>query len=206
MKTGVRARFSTLPQTELIGGLTGKKSKIPIYASDFKREYLFVRGLNTYFKCFTKKLDCLNHGLFESNISNTIKKYMKRFLRAQEKGKFNHINNLIIPNYDIDIIRDIIFIDEQFECYKRRYDFFCDNNDDDDYVNVDGEYFVDGKPYPGFKEFYDIFKMIFNQIKYHDYNDYNSDSDSDREELDFPYTESDFEDFFTILRSSFESD
>ena len=205
MKTGIDRSFSTSPQTELIGGMTGKKSKIPIYATDYKREYLFVRGLNTYFKCFTKKLDCLNHGLFESNISNTIKKYMKRFLRSQEKGKFNHLNNLIIPSYDLDIIRDIIFINEQFECYKRRYDFFCDNNDDD-YDNVNGEYFVDGKPYPGFKEFYDIFKMIFNQIKYHDYNDYNSDSDSDREELDFPYTESDFEYFFTILNSTYESD
>ena len=202
MKTGLRASFSTLPQTELIGGLTEKKSKIPIYASDFKREYLFVRGLNTYFKCFSKKLDCLNHGLFESNISNTIKKYMKRFLRAQEKGKFNNINNLIIKNHDI--ICDIIFINNEFECYKRRYDFFCDNGDDG-YVNVDGEYFVDGKPYPGFKEFYDIFKNIFNQIKYKDY-DSDSDSDSDSEELDFPYTESDFEDFFTLLNSTYDSD
>ena len=207
MKTGIAARFSTLPQTQLIGELTGKKSKIPIYASDFKREYLFVRGLNSYFKCFTKKLDYINHGLFESNISNTIKNYMKRFLRAQEKGKFNHINNLIIQSYDLDIIRDIIFIYEQFELYKIRYDFFCDYSNDD-YDNDNGEYFVDGKPYPGFKEFYDIFKMIFNQIKYKDYNDYNSDSDSDSdiEELDFPYTESDFEDFFTILNSTYESD
>ena len=130
---------------------------------------------------------------------------MKRFLRAQEKGKFNHIYNLIIPSYDLDIIRDIIFINEQFELYKIHYDFFCDYSNDD-YDNDNGEYFVDGKPYPGFKEFYDIFKMIFNQIKYHDYNYYNSDSDSDREELDFPYTESDFEDFFTILNSTYESD
>ena len=205
METGVLASFSTLPQTELIGGLTGKKSKIPIYASNFKREYLFIRGLNLYFKCFSKKLDCINHGLFESNISNKIKKYMKRFLRAQEKGKFNHINNLIIPSYDLYIIRDMIFINEQFELYKIRYDFFCDYSKDD-YNNDNGEYLVDGKPYPGFKEFYDIFKMIFNQIKYHDYNYYNSDSDSDREELDFPYTESDFEDFFTILNSTYESD
>ena len=205
METGVLASFSTLPQTELIGGLTGKKSKIPIYASNFKREYLFIRGLNLYFKCFTKKLDYLNHGLFESNISNKIKKYMKRFLRAQEKGKFNHINNLIIPSYDLYIIRDMIFINEQFELYKIRYDFFCDYSKDD-YNNDNCEYLVDGKPYPGFKEFYDIFKMIFNQIKYHDYNYYNSDSDSDREELDFPYTESDFEDFFTILNSTYESD
>ena len=34
------------------------------------------------------------------------------------------------------------------------------------------------------KEFYDIFKMVFNQIKYHNYNS-DSDSDSDIEDLDF---------------------
>ena len=82
--------------------------------------------------------------------------------------------------------------------------FFCDNGDDG-YVNVDGEYFVDGKPYPGFKEFYDIFKNIFNQIKYKEYGS-DSDSDSDTEELDFPYTEIDFEDFFTMLNSTYDSD
>ena len=176
-------------------GIAAKISKVPIYASDFKREYLFIRGLNLYFKCFAKKLDLLNHGLFESNISNTIKKYMKRFLREQEKGKFNDISNLYIPSYAIDIIRDIIFINEQFELYKIRYDYFCDYCDDysgeyntDYYYDYDNEYFVDGKPYPGFKEFYDIFKMVFNQIKYHNYNSYSdsdSDSDSDIEDLDF---------------------
>ena len=213
METGIPASSTTFLKNS-IDKFLGEKSKIPIYASNFKREYLFIRGLNKYFKCFSKKLDSLNHGLFESNISNTIKKYMKRFLRSQEKGKFNNINNFIIPSYDIDIIRDIIFINEQFELYKIRYDFFCDNNDnnnddddDDDDDDDNGEYLVDGKPYPGFKEFYDIFKMIFNQIKFNDYNNYNSDSDSDsdREEFDFPYTESDFEYFFTMIGSSFES-
>ena len=179
-------------------GIAAKISKVPIYASDFKREYLFVRGLNLYFKCFAKKLDLINNGLFESNISNTIKKYMKRFLREQEKGKFNDISNFYIPSYAIDIIRDIIFINEQFELYKIRYDYFCDYSDDysgeyntDYYYDYDNEYFVDGKPYPGFKEFYDIFKMVFNQIKYHNYNS-DSDSDSDIEDLDFLYTEIDY--------------
>ena len=186
MKTGVRANFSNLPINELFSRLSGKKCKIPIYASDFKREYLFVRGLNTYFKCFTKKLDCLNHGLFESNISNTIKKYMKRFLRAQEKGKFNHINNLIIPSYDIDIIRDIIFINEQFENYKRRC--ICDLSDDsddddnggyDDYDYDDwGASLVDSQFFPGFKEFYNIFTKIFDQLEY---NRYDCESDSEIE-------------------------
>ena len=190
MITGIQASSSTLPQTELIGELTGKKSKIPIYASDFKREYLFVRGLNLYFKCFTKKLDYLNHGLFESNISNKIKKYMKRFLRAQEKGKFNHINNLIIPSYDLDIIRDIIFINEQFENYKRRC--ICDLSDDSDDSDDDdnggyggyggyddwGAALVDSKFFPGFKEFYNIFTKIFDQLNY---NRFDCESDSEIE-------------------------
>ena len=184
MITGIQASSSTLPQTELIGELTGKKSKIPIYASDFKREYLFVRGLNLYFKCFTKKLDYLNHGLFESNISNKIKKYMKRFLRAQEKGKFNHINNLIIPSYDLDIIRDIIFINEQFELYKIRCicDLSDDSDDDDNggYGGYDdwGASLVDSKFFPDFKEFYNIFTKIFDQLNY---NRFDCESDSEIE-------------------------
>ena len=187
MKTGVAWRPSTLPQTELIGDMTGKKSKIPIYASDYKREYLFIRGLNSYFKCFSKKLDLINHGLFESNISNTIKKYMKRFLRAQEKGKFNNINNLIIPSYDIDIIRDMIFINEQFDNFKRSYIYlFCDNDDDDDgcYDDYDdwGASLVDSQLFPGFKEFYNIFTKIFDQLNYNRfYCQSDSDSDSDSE-------------------------
>ena len=188
MKAGVTTSFINLPLTELIGGLTGKKSKIPIYASDFKREYLFVRGLNTYFKCFSKKLDCIHHGLFESNISNTIKKYMKRFLRAQEKGKFTNMNKLKIPSYDIDIIRDIIFIDEQFECYKSRC--ICEISDDDsdtddenggygDYDGYDdwGASLVDSQLFPGFKEFYNIFTKIFDQLNYNSY-DCESESES----------------------------
>ena len=156
-----------------------QQSKIPIYASDFKREYLFVRGLNTYFKCFTKKLDCLNHGLFESNISNTIKKYMKRFLRAQEKGKFTNMNKLKIPSYHNDIIRNIQFINEQFEIYKLRCIFFDTDDENNRYGSHDdwGASLVDSKLFPGFKEFYNIFTKIFDQLNYNSY-DCESESES----------------------------
>ena len=169
-------------------GIAAKKNKIPLYASDFKREYLFIRGLNLYFKCFAKKLDLLNHGLFESNISNTIKKYMKRFLREQEKGKFNDISNLYIPSYDIDIIFDMICINDKFNMYKLQC--ICDDTDDDtddddidgycgygDYDNW-GASLVDSQLFPGFKEFYNIFKKIFDKLNYNRYN-FDSDSDSD---------------------------
>ena len=36
----------TLPQTELIGKMIKKNNKIPFFASEYKKEYLFIRGLN----------------------------------------------------------------------------------------------------------------------------------------------------------------
>ena len=90
---------------------------------------------------------------------------MKRFLRGQENGKLKDISNFIFPD---NILNNIIFINQQFGYYKLRYDAFCDDsdsdsdsdeyNDDSDSDNGgDSEYLVDGKPYPGFIEFYDIF-------------------------------------------------
>ena len=159
-----------------------KSNKIPEYAKEYKREYQFIRGLNKEFEYFIKKLDDLNNGLFETNSANSIKYYMKRFLRRQEDGKFKDISNFIFPD---NILNNIIFINEQFGYYKLRYDAFCDDSDivgdyDSDSDNGgNSEYLVDGKPYPGFIEFYDIFKKIFNQIKNDDDSDDDDDSDYD---------------------------
>ena len=167
-------------------------NKIPEYATNYKKEYLYIRGLNKEFKYFINKLDDLNNGLFESNISNRIKYNMKRFLRGQEKGKIKDISDLVLQRDDFN---NLIFINEQFGYYKLRYDAFCDDSDDNDYYSDDdsdddgnGEYLVDGKPYPGFKEFYDIFKLFFNQIKYEGSD---SDSDSDIEDFDIVLPDSD---------------
>ena len=201
-----------------------KSNKIPEYAREYKREYQFIRGLNKEFGYFIKKLNDLNKGLFESNLTNRIKNFMKRFLRGQENGKFKDISNFIFPD---NILNNIIFINQQFGYYKLRYDAFCDDSDDDDSNSFsdivgdydsdsdsdeynddndnggDSEYLVDGKPYPGFKEFYVIFKIFFNQIKYESCDsDCDSDEyDSDREELDLSYTDSDLEDFCNHLNS-----
>ena len=186
----VLPHFSTPSQTELIGKMTeNANNKIPIYAIDYKREYLFIRGLNKEFMYLINKLNEINDGLFESNTVNRIKYIMKRFLRGQEKGKLKDISDLVLP---YNLFSNFIFINEQFEFYKQRYDAFCDDDiyyesdyvSDDDSDDGDGEYLVDGKPYPGFIEIYDIFKKIFSQIKNEDsysdddsddYNEYDSD-------------------------------
>ena len=162
-----------------------------------KKEYLYIRGLNKEFKYFINKLDDLNNGLFESNISNRIKYNMKRFLRGQEKGKLKDISNLMLPRDDV---YNLIFINDRFRMYKIRWDYFNpsddsddsdDDNDDedddsddsdvevgiDDSDDEDNEY--DGKNvYPGFKEIYDIFNLFFSKIKIEGC-DSDSDCDSD---------------------------
>ena len=173
-------------------------NKIPFYASEYKREYLFIRGLNKEFKYLINKLDNLNNGLFESTISNRIKYNMKRFLRGQEKGKIKDISNLM---FQIDDLNNLIFINQQFGYYKLRQDAFCEDSDHNDYYSDDdsdddgnGEYLVDGKPYPGFKEIYDIFKLFFNQIKYESCY---SDDDDD---------ESDYEEYYKIILPDSDDD
>ena len=187
-------------QTFGVAGFT-RINKIPEYAREYKKEYLFIRGINKEFKYLINKLDDLNNGLFESYISNRLCNFIKIFLRGQEKGKLKDISELMLPRDDIT---NLIFINEHFGYYKLRYDAFCDDSDDDDsdddgngeylvddsdddYYNDDdsdddgnGEYLVDGKPYPGFKEIYDIFVLFFNQIKYKGY-DSDSDCESDIE-------------------------
>ena len=111
-------------------------SKIPEYATNYKKEYLYIRGLNKEFKYFINKLDDLNNGLFESNISNRIKYNMKRFLRGQEKGKIKDISNLMLQRDDYCYIEDFYFY----------YEIEFGNK-------------------PSYKEFFDLIGKLYNKIK-----------------------------------------
>ena len=175
-------------------------NKIPEYAKDYKREYQFIRGINKEFKYFVDNLDNATTGLFESHRVDRIKYFMKRFLRAQEKGKLKDISEFEI---DEDDVYNLIEIKKNFDNFNQYINFCKDCYEDD-------EPFI--HPYPGFKNIYDDFKIFFSNlnIKYEEVN-YISDSDSDSENFDFSYTDSDMEDFCDIFNnlvknSSSESD
>ena len=137
MKTGIPESFSTLSQTELIGGLTGKKSKIPIYASDFKREYQYIIGIN---KSIAFMSDVMEKDVLDThvkidrdNISNkfdTLMKFIKRFLRATKNGKFKDISNFEFHYLDIGNIYEVKFsIDYYLSLIQHYYDWTRGLND-----------------------------------------------------------------------------
>ena len=113
-------------------------NKIPTYALEYKKEYLYIRGINKEFKYFYKHFDEINDGLFKSKISVSLCYLIKRFLRGQEKGKLKDISNLMLPRYDYYFIEDFYF-----NIY---YKFEFDDN-------------------PSYKEFFDLIEKLYNKIK-----------------------------------------
>ena len=113
-------------------------NKIPTYAREYKKEYLYIRGINKEFKYFYKHFDEINDGLFKSKISVSLCYLIKRFLRGQEKGKLKDISNLMLPRYDYYFIEDFYF-----NIY---YKFEFDDN-------------------PSYKEFFDLIEKLYNKIK-----------------------------------------
>ena len=165
-------------------------NKIPEYAKEYKREYQFIIGINKEFKYFADNLDKATTGIFENHRSvDRIKYFIKRLLRGQEKGKLQDISEFEIDEVYLD---NLIKIEKNFFNFNQYINFCKDCYEDD-------EPFID--PYPGFKNIYDDFKIFFSKLNiiYEEVN-YISDSDSDREELNLSYTDSDLEDFCDIVK------
>ena len=80
-----------------------KSSKIPEYAKDYKREYLFIIGLNYEFRYFIYKPEDVSGYQFFHNLHvKKIIKLLKMFLRNQEKGIISKdLRGFKIKNKDI---------------------------------------------------------------------------------------------------------
>ena len=142
-------------------------NKIPEYARDYKKEYLYIRGLNKEFKYFYNHLDEINNGLFKSKRCDRLCNLIKRFLRGQEKGKLKDISEFEI--YEDDVVFNLIKIKNKLNNIDQYLDFIfnCYHKEDLIFINT----------YPGFIDFYYYFNLFFTKlnIKY----EYDSDSDSD---------------------------
>ena len=123
-----------------------KTNKIPEYARDYKKEYLFIRGINKMCLNFISKYETDSRKRFVSEYYDSIKYFIKRFLKGQERGKLQDISSFVLRNYDISFIEDLYLI-------------LIYENDFEDIDNLD------------YRDFYELFCKFYNKIKIEYYND-----------------------------------
>ena len=125
---------------QILVGSTGNNSvnKIPEYARDYKKEWLMIRGINKELESFIR-IHEPEGKKFSSPKADRIKYNIKRFLRAQEKGKFKDISNLMLPRYDYSFIQEISCIIDDYE--------------------------IENEDKPSYKEFLDLNREIYKKIK-----------------------------------------
>ena len=110
-----------------------KSNKIPEYAKDYKREYQFIRGINKEFRHITYVMENEENleDDFKSHKLDKVMKMIKRFLRAQEKGKFKDISNLEFDYFHINNIYEVKKgIDYYYAIIQDRYDWIRGKDDE----------------------------------------------------------------------------
>ena len=124
MKTGIQASFQNL------NNLNKLNNKIPEYAREYKKEYLFIRGLNKEFEYFVNNMDNIStRELLQNHKADRIKYFIKRFLKAQKSGKLKDIKRLFFWKYDIlnliEFYENITFDILEIKYADYFYDLFC---------------------------------------------------------------------------------
>ena len=171
---GFVAQFSDLKNSNT------SKNKIPEYAKDFKKEWLYITGINKKCGDFMKKLgedtDSFEK-VFSSPRAKALIEHFKNVLEAQKMGKLRNISDFYFKYIDIS---NIECLEEQLDNYR---DLYVDPNsyqfDEESYeLNIDIDF-------PGFRELFNLICLFNDKIKKEEHivNIFDSDSDSDSDDF-----------------------
>ena len=131
-------------------------NKIPEFAKDFRKEWLFIRGINKTCGEFINRLDS-ERRVFNTSQANSLKYFIKRFFRGQERGYLKDVSGFYLKYYDVNNI----------DCLEEQLDNYCDLYLDPDSFEFDQEYYdlhVD-RDYPGFKELLGLVSLFNDKVK-----------------------------------------
>ena len=166
-------------QTFGVTGLTSS-NKIPEYAREYKREYLFIRSLNKEFEYFINfmRYDDVE---YKPHKVDRIMGFVKTFLRAQQKGRLKDISDF---EFDYDDIYNII----KFKKNLPEYYYIIQNLHDWSKYEYDGKTTV--SRYEIYKHDLELFLSNFNDE--FDYGESDSEIESDYE-IEIQYSDDDSE-------------
>ena len=102
METGILASISN-PQN-----CVKPTNKIPDYAQNYAKEYIFIRGINKELYLVILKYN--DNTSFTSKSMIRTKKLIKRFLKAHRRGNFKDLSSFEIEYNDIRNIDELINI------------------------------------------------------------------------------------------------
>ena len=102
METGILASISN-PQN-----CVKPTNKIPDYAQNYAKEYIFIRGINK--EVYLVILKYNDNTSFTSQSMIRTKKLIKRFLKAHRRGNFKDLSSFEIEYNDIRNIDELINI------------------------------------------------------------------------------------------------
>ena len=152
------------------------KNKIPEYAKNFKKEWLYITGINKKCGDFMKKIDFNSNSfkeVFFTSKPKALISHFKNVLEAQKMGKLQNISDFYFKYFDVN---NIECLEEQLDNYR---DLYVDPGsyefDEESYeLNIDIDF-------PGFRELFKLICLFNDKIKKEEHivNIFDSDSDSD---------------------------
>ena len=136
------------------------KYKIPEYAKDFRKEWLYIRGINKKCGEILLKIDFKDEYLFISNKVNNLMCYIKKFLKDQELGRLKDISCFSFEYFNVSNIECLKKILREY--YYIRVDPVHFDNEQSFFNFVDYILYME---FPGFNEFFELISLINDKVK-----------------------------------------
>ena len=146
-------------QGKNISGAIPETSHIPEYAREYKREWQYISKINEKCEEFLINLD-FGRDILNGPLANSLKHLIKKFLKAQERGRLKDISNFYFKYFDAN---NIECLEEQLDNYR---DFYVNPNSYEfEQERYDSSIDID---YPGFKELFELISLLNDKIKKED--------------------------------------
>ena len=144
---------------------TKRKDKIPEYAKDFRKEWLYIKGINTKCGRILSKIDFdvddnYYGELFNSTPVNNLICHIKKFLKDQENGRLKDISGFYFKYFDVNNIDCLEKKLGEVPYHIIKRDFFDSDEDFFDFFDI-----IIKMEFLIYKDFFELIRLINDKIK-----------------------------------------